>query len=126
MWKSSEAERASGVNITGFKNAEVDELIKRQKSMFNMEQRHEIVRKVDQLIFKQHPYALLWNLNYTRLLYWNKFGTPSTVLSKYGNESSAYWYWWYEEDNDLDLEDAQELGEPLPEHPSDVHFDKQG
>ncbi|MGM0453860.1 MAG: extracellular solute-binding protein, partial [Thermodesulfobacteriota bacterium] len=94
MWSAEEADRKGGSNITGFKNAEVDQLIEKQKRSFDIQKRNRICRQIDQILFEACPYVLLWNIDYTRLLYWNKFGTPPTVLSKYGNESSALWYWW--------------------------------
>jgi microcin C transport system substrate-binding protein len=68
--------------------------------------------------------VLLWNINYVRLLYWNKFGTPDTVLSKYGNESSAYWYWWMDEDSKADLQDAIKNKGFLPPKKSLIYFDE--
>ncbi len=123
MWSSKEADRKGGSNITGFKDPEVDRLIEEQKSIFDLNRRNEICRRIDQIVVHRFPYVLLWNLNYTRLLYWNKFGTPDTVLSKYGDESSAYWYWWYDEDSAADLEDAVDTGTSLPRRPETVVFD---
>ena len=124
MWSSNEAERKGGNNITGFKDDIVDGLIEKQKSIFDIQQRNSIYREIDQIVFGAHPYVLLWNINYTRLLYWNKFGTPDTVLSKYGNETSAYWYWWIDEDSQADLEDAINEGLPLPPKEPAVYFDE--
>ena len=124
MWSSKEADRKSGNNITGFKNSEVDRLIEAQRTIFDITKRNEINRKIDKMVYDAYPYVLLWNINYTRLLYWNKFGTPNTVLSKYGDERSAYWYWWYDEDSAADLSDAMETNLPLtPKDPS-VVFDE--
>ncbi len=123
MWSSKEADRKSGNNYTGFKNKEVDRLIEMQKSIFDISKRNEIYRKIDQMIYKEYPNVLLWNINYTRLLYWNKFGTPDTILSKYGNESSAYWYWWIDEDSEADLKDAMKNKTPLPEKEPMIQFD---
>jgi microcin C transport system substrate-binding protein len=123
MWSSKEAERRSGNNITGFKDKTVDELIEQQKSIFDINKRNEIYRRIDAIIYQAHPYALLWNIDYTRLLYWNKFGTPQTVLSKYGDESSAYWYWWIDPDSKADLEDSIPAGFPLPPREPSVDFD---
>lgn len=124
MWASGEAERAAGNNITGFKNDEVDALIEEQKTIFDLKTRHEICRRVDRLVTDAVPYALLWNLNYTRLLYWNKFGMPGTVLSKYSDESALQQYWWYDPDSAADLADAVRTGADLPARPEEVVFDQ--
>jgi microcin C transport system substrate-binding protein len=122
MWSSKEADRPSGNNITGYKNKEVDDLITKQRSIFDVQKRNDIYRRIDQLIADTHPYVLLWNINYRRLLYWNKFGTPETVLSKFGDERAAYWYWWIDEDSVADLEDARTNKEPLPRREPSVKF----
>jgi len=123
MWASSEADRTSGNNITGFKSDRVDELIEQQKTIFDVQKRHAICREVDAIIAQQTPYALLWNIDYVRLLYWNKFGTPPTVLSKYGDERSITWYWWYDEDSAIEVEEAMENDEYLPGKASEINFD---
>lgn len=124
MWHSAEAERKSGNNLTGYKNPKVDQLIEKQRAIFDVKQQEEVVRQIDQVIFNEHPYVLLWNKNGTWLLYWNKFGTPPTVLSKYGDESAAVAYWWFDEDSAADLEDAMETGAALPKKASKVEFDR--
>lgn len=125
MWSSKEADRKGGTNITGFKDKEVDALIEKQKSVFDVTARHAICRDIDAIVYRQYPYILLWNINYTRLLYWNKFGTPRTVLSKYGNESSAYWYWWYDADAADELKDAMKAKRALPAPRPEVWFDRE-
>jgi microcin C transport system substrate-binding protein len=123
MWSSKEADRPSGNNITGFKNKAVDALIEKQKGLFDLQQRNEIYRAIDQMVYEASPYVLLWNINYRRLLYWNKFGTPKTILSKYGDERAAYWYWWIDEDSGADLQDAKASGVRLPGKEASVYFD---
>ncbi|MEK6196385.1 MAG: ABC transporter substrate-binding protein, partial [Deltaproteobacteria bacterium] len=110
-------------NITGFKNDEVDRLIETQKAIFDIAERNALFRKIDQIIYNDVPYVLLWNINYTRLLYWNKFGTPATVLSKFGDETSAYWYWWIDADSQADLQDALQDDLPLPPKEASVRFE---
>ncbi len=123
MWSSAEADRQGGNNITGFKDLQVDVLIEEQKGIFDVEKRNEIARKIDKIVYGASPYVLLWNIDYTRLLYWNRFGTPETVLSKYGDERSAYWYWWYDPDSAADLDDAKKNGLPMIPRPRTVYFD---
>lgn len=124
MWSSEEADREGGNNITGFKNPMVDKLIQSQRSEFNLENRNETCRRIDQILTENVPYILLWNTDATRLLYWDKFGTPPTVLSKFGDERSLLTYWWYDEDSAADLEDARKNGETLPARPDVVDFDE--
>jgi microcin C transport system substrate-binding protein len=124
MWASAEADRKGGNNITGFKDPEVDKLIEAQKTIFDINARNDICRKLDNIICAAFPYVLLWNIDYTRLLYWNKFGTPPTVLSKYGRENSVLTYWWYDPDAAAALSDAMELDLSLPPRPQTVNFDE--
>jgi microcin C transport system substrate-binding protein len=123
MWSSKEADRKGGNNITGFKNDKVDDLIEKQKTIFDINQRNDIFRQMDRMIYEAYPYVLLWNIDYTRLLYWNKFGTPSTVLSKYGDESSALVYWWIDPDAAAALNDARSMKITLPPRPQNIRFD---
>lgn len=125
MWSSKEADIKSSININGFKNARVDELIEKQRTVFDMQERNVIMRKIDALIFNEHPYVLLWNMNYTRLLYWNKFGMPPTAFGKYSNAyESIIAYWWYDENAAEELADAMAKGLSLPSKPATVKFEE--
>ena len=124
MWSSKEADRKGGSNITGFKSKRVDELIEKQKSIFDINQRNQIMREIDQIIYSQVPYVLLWNINYHRLLYWNKFGAPDWGVPKYGDEYSAIAYWWLDEDSLADLKDAIQTKSTLPPKPPSIYFDE--
>ena len=124
MWSSKEADKNGGNNITGFKDAMVDELIDTQRSIFDLSERNSICRRIDAILTDRVPYILLWNIDSVRLLYWDKFGTPPTVLSKYGDERSLLAYWWYDADNESDLKDAIRSGDSLPPRPDVVDFDE--
>ena len=114
MWAAKEADRPSGQNITGYKNPDVDALIAEQRTEFDVQKRHGIVRQIDALVTRDVPYILLWNKNSTRLLWWNKFGLPDAPLGKYGDERAAHAYWWYDPDAAADLAHAMESGRTLP------------
>jgi microcin C transport system substrate-binding protein len=124
MWSSAEADRPGGNNITGFKDKMVDELIETQKGIFNLPERNDICRRIDAILTEHVPYVLLWNIDCVRLLSWDKFGTPATVLSKFGDERSLLAYWWYDDDSADDLEDARANGDVLPPRPDVVDFDR--
>ena len=124
MWSSAEADRKGSNNIVGFRNAEVDAIIRAEKEMETMAERWDAYRRVDALIAKDVPYALLWHTDRTRLLYWNKFGMPKAILSKHSNEESILSYWWYDEDKARELEAARENRACLPDVPYGVDFDE--
>ena len=124
LWHSREADRVGGQNITGYKNPEVDAMIDTLRTEFDIHKRHAIVRRIDAILANDIPYILLWNLNYRRLLYWNKFGTPKTVLPKFSGEAGAYSFWWYDEDSVADLEYARETEQPLPGRDEIIYFDE--
>jgi microcin C transport system substrate-binding protein len=124
MWSSKEAERTAGQNVTGLKDPRIDALIERQKGEFDIQKRNAIIREVDRLVYEQVPVVLLWNMNYQRLLYWNKFGMPDHVLGKFGDDRALYGYWWYDEDAAAALKQARERGLKLPPRPEHVLFDE--
>ena len=124
LWHSREADRNGGQNITGYKNPEVDAMIDALRTEFDINERHAVIREIDAILAGDIPYILLWNLNYGRLLYWNKFGTPDTVLPKYSGTAGAYSYWWHDEDSAADLEYAREAGLPLPGRDAVIRFDE--
>lgn len=124
LWHSREADREQSNNLVGFKNARVDELIAAEKSMESMTERNAVYREIDSLIAAECPYALLWQIDVTRLLYWNRFGMPASILSKYDNESGALTYWWYDEDRDRELGAAMANHSFLPNVPLCVDFDE--
>ena len=118
MWASKEADRPSGKNITGYENSEVDALIDAQRTEFDVQKRHDVVRKIDAILAQDVPYVLLWNKLGTRLLWWNKFGMPEAPLGKHGDERSAHAYWWYDADAAADLAHAMKAGRALPARPA--------
>lgn len=123
MWHSKEADRPSGQNIAGYRNPEVDALIEAQRTEFDVQKRHEMVRRIDAMLTRDVPYILLWNKNDTRLLWWNKFGMPEAALGKYGDERSAYSLWWADPDAAADLEHAMKTGRALPGRPDRLVYD---
>lgn len=89
-----------------------------------MAERADAYRAIDRLVCEQVPYAFLWNTADKRILYWNKFGMPSTVMSRYGDEDSVLSYWWYDDDKAEELKDAMANHTCLPDVPIKVEFDE--
>jgi len=124
LWASKEADRTASPNYAGFKDKEVDALIEKHSVELDLKKRQELLRQIDAVLVEQVPYILGWYSDNVRLLYWNKFGTPATILDKYSNERSAYLYWWYDADRSEELEEAMKNGWMLPEEPGVVRFDE--
>lgn len=122
MWSSKTADDIATENYCGFKDAEVDKLIDAQKTEMDLGKRNEILKQIDQRLMALSPYVLMWQTSSTRLLYWNRFGTPKYVLSKFGDESDALTYWWYDPAKAAALDDAMKRDAALPALPADVHY----
>ena len=114
QWGGAEAARNGSNNITGFSNAEVDRLVAAEKSMSSAAERNDVYRRIDALVVAEVPYVLLWQTDSTRLLYWNKFGMPKSVLSKFDREESVLGYWWYDRDRAEELEESMARNGFLP------------
>ena len=123
-WDTKEITTISGGNWPGFSSPQVDALIEKQKSEFDVEKRNEMVRQIDAILTEEQPYILLWHNDNTRLLYWNKFGMPVTVLDKFGDESSAVSYWWYDKEADNALQDSIKTSKSLKKKSSSVKFEE--
>ena len=118
MWSGACAAEPGGNNITGFADPRVDALIAAQRTEFSLERRNEIDREIDAILADAVPYILLWNADCTRLLWWNKFGMPRSVLSRFGGEDDAVALWWSDPAAEAALADAMATGAPLP--PPDI------
>lgn len=124
MWHSKFVSTTGNNNVTGFANDKVDALIEKTKQEFDVEKRHALIREIDQVLVDESPYILLWYIDYVRLLYWNKFGTPDQVLGKYQDEEDAQVFWWHDPDSEADLKSAMAAGSALPAPEYKIEFDK--
>ena len=113
-WSGAEADRKGSNNITGFRSAEVDRLIAEEKGFDDAARRLDAYRRIDALVASEVPYVLLWQTDSTRLLYWNKFGTPEGILAPGSREEAVLPYWWYDEDRAEELDRATRSGGFLP------------
>ena len=62
-------------------------------------------------------------IDYTRLLYWNKFGYPDYMVSRYtGDYRSIFSSWWFDDEKAKALEEAMANDTSLPIGDMDVMF----
>ena len=114
-WHSSLANTDNTNNITGFKNARVDELLGQYDKMFNVDDRVRVIREIDGLLANSYEYALHWGAPYTRILYWNKFGHPQGYLARIGGYESIWSMWWFEPEMEAQLaETMRDSSKKLP------------
>jgi microcin C transport system substrate-binding protein len=112
-WHSKLADQFSNNNLPGFKNKRVDELCEKYNVTYSHAERVRILHEVDEILFKEHPYALGWGANYERLLYWNKFGHPKNYFSKTGDFREITSLWWLDPEKEKILQQSMKTGSPL-------------
>ena len=102
---SSLADESNSDNITGFKNARVDEILDEYDSMFDVEERIAAIREVDGIVAKSYHWILSW-YGASRFVYWNKFGTPEGYISRIGGYSDPLSMWWIDPEKEQALAEA--------------------
>jgi len=125
MWSSKTADDLATQNYPGVKDPEIDRLIEQQKTEMDAGKRKEILKQIDARLMAISPYVLLWGPPNTKLLWWNKFGTPAHVISKYSvdeGEFDAPVYWWLDPAKVKALDAAMKSNSSLPAEPAEVHF----
>ena len=122
QWHSRYARENGQPNLAGIMIPAVDGLVEKQKSVFDVKLRNEIVKKIDQIVYQEFPYVLLWHISNTRLLYWRKFGMPEQPLGKYGSENFALDYWWFDDARQQQLKKAVASGTKLSQYPPQIHW----
>ena len=86
----------------------MDELLDLYDVEFDQQKRIELIREIDGIYSDVHPAA--WGMSRLvpeRLLFWNKFGFPEYMLTKYsGNYSDILVHWWFDDESKKELEEA--------------------
>jgi len=114
---STMADANGSNNISGIKSPEVDRLIEEYDKEFDLAKRTSLLRQIDGVIFNEHPYAMAWTISCERILYWNKFGMPPTVLHKYEDWRGVFSTWWVDPSKEQQLKAARKSGAaiaPIP------------
>jgi len=106
-WLSSLADKKNNNNITGFKDARVDAIIRSYDRMFDLQARVDAIRELDGIVFKQYPYILAWGLDNIRIIYWDKFGHPDWYVGRTARADSALATWWIDKKKEKRLERAR-------------------
>ena len=81
FWDSEQADQKASTNVTGFKNARVDEILKLYEKEFDVQKRAVLLRELDGIVMAAHNYILDWTAPYERMVYWNKLGQPKGIIT---------------------------------------------
>ena len=121
--KSELADQNDNNNVWGFKNDRVDELLPEYDTCFDQERRIEIVREIDGIFSDVHPTAFSIVRNYQRILYWDKFGFPEWMFTRFqGDYWDMFRYWWMDDKKAERLKNAKDSGKKLPQAEMDMMF----
>jgi len=91
---SSIADPKNTLNISGFKNARVDELIAQYDVAYTIPERVKIIQEIDKLFTDSHHWICEWYPQYERITFWNKFGMPKGHFTRIGDYMDMYSLWW--------------------------------
>ena len=113
--KSSLADQKNNNNVSGFKSDRVDELLPLYDTEFDHEKRVAIIQEIDSIVVESRYAALgLSREPPIRLLFWNKFGYPDYMLSKYGGRmEDILYHWWFDDEKAIKLKDAMDSNSKL-------------
>jgi microcin C transport system substrate-binding protein len=93
-------------NITGFKDARVDELLVAYDREFDQRKRAAIIQEIDGILANSYQYVLAWDAPFNRIAYWNKFGHPESYISRIGDYHDMPTFWWIDPRKDAELRRA--------------------
>jgi microcin C transport system substrate-binding protein len=103
---SSLADQKNNNNITGFKNARVDQLLKQYDLAYDVPQRVKIIREIDKIVTDAHHFIFEWYAPNQRIAFWNRFGMPKGEFSRIGDVNDILSMWWIDPDKDAKLQQA--------------------
>jgi microcin C transport system substrate-binding protein len=104
---SNTADPDNTTNITGVKNARIDEICAEYNVTFDQKKREKQIQEIDGILADLVPYALGWYAPFNRIAYWNKFGHPEYYLTRIGDYLDIPQLWWYNEEKAARLEEAR-------------------
>jgi microcin C transport system substrate-binding protein len=116
-WRSKLADEPANNNLNGFKNKRVDELCDKYNVVLDRTEQKKIIQEIDRIIFEEHPYALGWYAPYERVAFWDKFGYPSWMMTRLGDQvpEQIMLAWWPDPEREKAMLEAKKAGRALPQ-----------
>ncbi len=122
VWISTTADEIASNNYPGLKDKLVDSLIVAQKTEMDLDKRNAILKRIDGQLNALIPYVLLWQADHSRILYWNRFGTPTYVYDKFAREDCIPTYWFVDPDKEKALQTAMQGNSSLSSNSGDIRY----
>lgn len=117
-YSSKLADQNDNNNITGIKNARIDQIIDEYAVAFDVPTRVRLIKELDGILMENVIAALTWNTKGIKLGYWNKFGMPEYVLTRTAqagdHDLAVISLWWYDAAKAKALEEAKSKKTSLP------------
>lgn len=102
------ADMPNSTNWPGVKDARIDELCGEYNVTFDQQRRVAIIQEIDGILANLQPYALSWYYPSSRLAFYNKFGFPEGVMSKFDDPTDAIpVYWFNDPEKEAAFDDAK-------------------
>jgi len=114
------ADQKNSANRWGLKNERVDQITEEYNKEFDHDRRVVLLKELDGILANEYLISFDWYAPAERLVFWNKFGMPKTIISKTGDYRDAVFMWWYDKEKDDKLKDAIENDKQLEITPADV------
>lgn len=110
-YDSELADKDDNNNITGMKSARLDQLFETYKLAFTQAERTKIIQEVDAILWNTSIAALTWNTKGIKIGYWDKFGMPEYVFSRFtqagDHDLAVMSLWWYDAEKAKAVEEAR-------------------
>ncbi|MCJ8347152.1 hypothetical protein MJH12_16545, partial [bacterium] len=100
------ADQKNSSNRWGVKNKRVDQITEEYNKEFDFNKRVKLLKELDVILANEYLIAFDWYAPAARLVFWNKFGMPDTIISKTGDYRDAPSMWWYDKDKHAALDAA--------------------
>jgi len=122
LWHSRHINDVGGSNLPAYQNPQVDQMVEELPGIFDPNERIRMIKAMDKIVYRDVPYLLFWEADYSRIFYKNIFGQPETVFSKYS--SGVIKYWWFDQEKVERYKHAVQQGQALPAEPVEIYYDQ--
>lgn len=105
-YSSKLADQQNTNNVTGTKNARIDQILGLYDTEFDQQKRAALIRELDGILANEQHYILTWEEPFHRMAFWNKFGQPKSFLTRLGDAREPPTLWWIDSQKEQGLKRA--------------------